>query len=142
MFFGTHTPRLDDKGRVVLPAKFRDELGEVLVITPGQDRCLFVFPMPTFEQISAEQDTREGPRGSRDNQRMLFAGASDEQPDKQGRITIPPRLREYARLERDCVVIGMRNRLEIWDAAAWQRFTDEHEDAFSDAEEGVIPGVI
>ena len=73
---------------------------------------------------------------------MFFASASDEIPDKQGRITIPPALREYAGLQRDCVVIGANTRLEIWDAAAWETYLDQQEDAFSDASEEVLPGVL
>src|SRR5690606_27659906 len=107
MFFGTYTPRLDDKGRLFLPAKFRDELTEGLVVTRGQERCLYVWSMEEFGRLT--ERLREAPvtnRGARDYVRMFFAGASDEKPDKQGRITIPPMLREYASLTRDCVVIG------------------------------------
>lgn len=143
MFFGTHTPRLDDKGRVVLPAKFRDALGEGLVITRGQDRCLYVWPRETFEKVGQDMETQAvSGRNARNFQRMLYSGASDEQPDRQGRVTIPPALREYARLQRDCVVIGNRNRVEVWDASAWEEFAREQEDAFSDSDEEVVPGVI
>ncbi len=143
MFFGTHTPRLDDKGRVVLPAKFRDALVEGLVITRGQDRCLYVWPRDEFERVSELADAQTvGGREARNFLRMLYSGASDEQPDRQGRVTIPPALREYARLERDCVVIGNRNRCEIWEAGAWEQFMAEQEDAFSEQDEAVVPGVI
>ena len=140
MFFGTHTPRLDDKGRIVLPAKFRDALLEGLVVTRGQDRCLFVWPRADFEQMTARlsQTTGRG-RNDRGYVRLLYSGASDEQPDKQGRVTIPPALREYARLERDCVVIGAMDKIEIWDAAGWEQYMADHEDAFSDLDEEVVP---
>ena len=136
MFFGTHTPRLDDKGRIVLPAKFRDALVEGLVVTRGQDRCLNVWPQAEFEQMTAKLSQTAG-RGRTDRSyvRMVYSAASDEQPDKQGRITIPPTLRDYARLERDCVVIGAMDKIEIWDAAAWQQYLADHEDAFSDLDE-------
>ena len=78
----------------------------------------------------------------RDYSRVFFASASDEEPDRQGRITIPPGLREYAGLQRDCVVIGANTRLEIWDAAAWASYLEQQEDAFSDASEEVLPGVL
>jgi MraZ protein len=142
LFLGTHSPRLDDKGRLILPAKFRDELAEGLVITKGQERCLFVFPMAEFTQI-AEQ-LRAAPmthKAARAYSRVFFASASDEVPDKQGRITIPPHLREYAGLTRDCVVIGASTRVEIWDSQAWDTYLAESEDAFSDIEEEVLPGV-
>lgn len=143
MFFGTHTPRLDEKGRLFLPAKFRDQLKEGLVITRWQERCLTVWPLPDFvaltEQLRAAPPTN---KRVRDYQRMLFAGAADEKPDKQGRITIPPMLREYAGLQRDCVVIGASNRIEVWDAGAWQTYSSEQEQAFSELAEEVLPGVI
>ncbi len=140
MFFGTHTPRLDDKGRIVLPAKFRDALVEGLVVTRGQDRCLYVWPQADFERMTAQLSQTAG-RGRTDRSyvRMIYSAASDEQPDKQGRITIPPTLRDYARLERDCVVIGAMDKIEIWDATAWQQYLADHEDAFSDLDEEVVP---
>jgi len=139
MFFGTHTPRLDDKGRIVLPAKFRDALVEGLVITRGQDRCLYVWPRADFEQMSARlsQTTGRG-RDDRSYVRLLYSGASDEQPDKQGRVTVPPTLRDYARLERDCVVIGAMDKIEIWDAGGWEQYMAEHEEAFSDLDEEAV----
>ena len=142
MFLGTHSPRLDDKGRLFLPAKFRDELAEGLVITKGQERCLFVFPMTEFTRL-AEQ-LRAAPvthKAARAYSRVFFASASDEVPDKQGRITIPPHLREYAGLSKECVVIGASTRVEIWDQAAWETYLAESEDAFADIEEEVLPGV-
>jgi MraZ protein len=143
VFFGTHTPRLDDKGRLFLPAKFRDELSEGLVITRGQERCLYVWPAAEFGRLTERiQQTPVTDRRSRDFVRMLFAGASDETPDKQGRVTIPPMLREYASLSKDCIVIGAMNRIEIWDADAWQRYSDAHEQGFADLSEEVFPGVI
>jgi MraZ protein len=143
MFLGTHLPRLDDKGRLFLPAKYRDELAGGLVITKGQDRCLYVFPPEEFTRIT--ESLRTAPvtaKAVRDYTRVLFASASDEMPDKQGRITIPPTLRAYAGLERDCAVVGMNTRLEIWDAVAWQSYLDQQEDAFSAASEEVLPGIL
>jgi MraZ protein len=140
MFFGTYTPRLDDKGRIFLPAKFRDELSEGLVITRGQERCLYVWSLDEFGKLTERMRQQPlGDRAARDYVRMFFAGASDETPDKQGRITVPPMLRDYASLSRDCVVIGAMNRIEIWDAAAWQAYSDQQEQAFSDLSEDVFP---
>ena len=143
MFLGTHTPRLDDKGRLILPAKYRDDLAGGLVLTKGQERCLFVFPTDEFTRIT--EALRTAPvtaKAVRDYSRVFFASASDEVPDKQGRITIPPGLRDYAALARDCVVIGVNTRLEIWDAAAWDSYREQQEDVFSDASEEVLPGVL
>jgi MraZ protein len=142
MFLGTHAPRLDDKGRLFLPAKFRDELAEGLVITKGQERCLYVWPMVEFARITEQM--RNAPvtsKAARDYMRVLFAGASDEVPDKQGRITIPPALREYAGLTRDCTVIGANTRVEIWDTAAWEAYLSHQEQAFAELSEEVLPGL-
>jgi MraZ protein len=143
LFLGTHTPRLDEKGRLFLPAKYRDELEPGLVLTKGQERCLYVFPLPEFGRIT--EALRTAPvtaKSVRDYSRVFFASASDETPDKQGRVTIPAALRDYAGLQRDCVVIGANTRLEIWDAEAWTSYLDQQEDAFSDASEEVLPGVL
>jgi MraZ protein len=117
MFLGTHEPKLDEKGRLILPARFRDELADGLVITKGQENCLYVFPASEFALIT--ERLRQAPvtqKNSRDYLRVMFAGAHDEVPDNQGRITIPTALRTYATLEKNCVVIGANTRLEIWDA--------------------------
>src|SRR5712671_1154239 len=107
MFLGTHAPRLDEKGRLILPAKYREELAGGLVITKGQERCLYVFP-----------------------------------PEEFARITVPPALRAYAGLQRDCVVIGANTRLEIWDTQAWETYLAAQEDSFADAAEEVLPGIL
>ncbi|HVV31490.1 MAG TPA: division/cell wall cluster transcriptional repressor MraZ [Mycobacteriales bacterium] len=139
MFMGTYALRLDDKGRLVLPAKWRGELGEGLVITKGQERCLFVFPQAEFLRIS--ESVRSAPvtaKNLRNYGRVLFASGSDETPDKQGRITVPPALRVYAGLARECVVIGVGSRAEVWDAAAWESFLEAHEEEFADINEEVL----
>ena len=142
VFLGTHQPRLDDKGRLFLPAKFREQLAEGLVVTKGQERCLYVWPAAEFARIT--EQLRQAPvtsKAARDYMRVLFAGASDELPDKQGRITIPPPLRAYAGLTRDCVVIGANARVEIWDAQAWADYEAEQEQRFAEIGEEVLPGV-
>jgi MraZ protein len=132
MFLGTHTPRLDDKGRLILPAKFRDELAGGVVITKGQERCLYVFPMPEFQRIAGQ--LREAPvtnKSARAYSRVFFASAHDE---------IPAHLREYAALDRELVVIGASTRVEIWDKQSWDDYLSASEDEFADIEEGVLPG--
>ena len=142
MFLGTFTPKLDDKGRLILPSKFRDDLAEGLVITRGQERCLYVFSESEFAQM--HDRIREAPitsKQGRDYLRVFLSGAHAETPDKQGRVTVPAALRQYASLDRDLAVSGAGSRAEIWDAEAWQRYLAEQESAFADIEEEVIPGM-
>lgn len=143
MFLGTHSPRLDEKGRLFLPAKYREELAGGVVITKGQERCLYVFPQAEFARITAALSSAPvTAKAVRDYSRVFFASASDEVPDKQGRVTIPPGLRDYAGLNRDCAVIGANTRLEIWDAQAWVSYEADQNEAFSAASEEVLPGVL
>lgn len=134
MFLGTHTPRLDEKGRLILPAKFRDQLSEGVVITKGQERCLFVFTAAAFDAKAASQD-QPTTKAERDHLRIFFASAFDEVPDRTGRVTVPPGLRTYAGLSKECVVIGANTHLEIWDAATWRSYEAAQEQAFADQEE-------
>lgn len=138
MFLGTFTQKLDDKGRLILPAKFRDELGQGLVITRQAERCLAIWPTTVFE--AEVERTAAGPSTSqriREYQRMVASGASDESPDLQGRITVPQSLRGYAGLAREIVVIGAVNRLEVWDAERWAEYSARKEEAFADLDEEV-----
>jgi MraZ protein len=142
MFLGTHSPRLDDKGRLILPAKFREQLEEGVVVTRGQERCLYVFPVAEFERLAVQ--LRQAPvtsKQARDYLRVFLSGASDEQVDKQGRVTIPAALRTYAGLDRDCAVIGAGERVEIWDAVAWDGYLAEQEQVFAEQAEEVVPGL-
>jgi MraZ protein len=142
VFLGTHTPKLDEKGRIFLPAKLRDGLADGLVITRGQDRCLAIWPVADF--VEQTQQLRNAPSSSkqvRDYQRMLASGASDETLDKQGRLTIPAPLRTYAGLDKDVVVVGAINRVEVWDAAAWQTYSEAQETEFAEMNDDVFPGL-
>lgn len=143
MFMGTHTPRLDAKGRLALPARFRSDLADGVVITKGQERCLYAFPLTEFNRLTAALSTAPlTARGVRDYTRVFFGSAFPDVPDGQGRITLPAALRTYAGLTKDCAVVGANTRVEIWDAAAWDAFLAESEPAFSDSVEEVIPGVL
>lgn len=141
-FFGTYTPRLDDKFRLFLPAKFRPRLEHGVVLTKGQEKCIYGW---TPEAFGAFTDRiRETPFTNREVRkfvRLLYGGASSETPDKQGRISIPPVLREYASLERDVTVIGAMDRIEIWDSGRWAEFLEANEDAYSDMSDEVMPGI-
>lgn len=111
------------------------------MITKGQERCLYVFPIAEFQRIAAQLS--QAPmthKAARAYSRVFFASAHDETPDKQGRVTIPGHLREYAGLERDLVVIGASTRVEIWDRQAWDDYLEASEDDFAGIEEGVLPG--
>ena len=140
MFLGTYTPKLDEKGRLILPAKFRSRLAPGLVMTRGQERCLFLLPMDEFRRMYDQ--IRQAPvtsKQARDYLRVFLSGASDEIPDKQGRVSIPAPLRAYAGLDRDVAVIGAGTRVEIWDAQAWETYLAEQESAYSDTAEEVFP---
>jgi MraZ protein len=142
VFLGTYAPKLDEKGRVILPAKFRDELAGGMVVTRGQERCLYVFSQREFESI--HEKMRQAPvssKQSRDFMRLFLSGANQETPDKQNRVTIPANLREYAALDRDLTVIGAGNRAEIWDTEAWNTYYENTESDFVNTTEEVIPGL-
>lgn len=141
MFSGTFKPKLDDKGRLVLPAKFRDAMGDGLVITRGQDRSIDVRTKADFDVFAEKfQNASQTDGRLRAYGRMLFALASEQVPDKQGRITVTPELRDYSAIERDCVVIGIYNRIEIWEPQAWADYTAAQEAEFSDVQEEIFPG--
>jgi MraZ protein len=120
---GAHSYQLDPKGRVSLPARFREALGDGCWLTIGQDRCLFVFPRAEWERRSQEvsssplSDTR-----GRAYARMFFANSDQARVDGQGRLTIPQRLRDAVDIAKEVVVLGVRDRIEIWDRAAWERY--------------------
>lgn len=142
MFLGTYSPRLDEKGRLILPAKFREQLEAGVVVTRGQEHCLYLFPADEFERLANQ--LRQAPvtsKQARDYMRVFLSGASDEVPDRQGRITIPQSLRTYAGLTRDLAVIGAGHRVEIWDSTAWETYLAEQEQVFAEQADEVVPGL-
>ena len=142
MFLGSYAPKLDEKGRVILPAKFRDELSGGLVLTRGQEHCIYVFSMSEFQAL--HEKIRQAPvadKRARDYLRVFLSGASDEEPDRQNRVTIPQPLRTYAGLEHDLTVIGAGNRAEIWATPKWEAYLADDESSFADTSEEVIPGL-
>lgn len=143
MFFGTHALRMDEKGRVALPARFRERLADGLVMTRGQENCVSVFALPEFTRRSEELSRvpSTGPR-MRDYQRLLYSAADDPIPDKQGRVVVNVELRRYAGLERDCVAVGSNTHFEIWDSEAWRRFLDDREPLFARMDSEVVPGLV
>lgn len=142
MLLGTHTPKLDEKGRLILPAKFREELAEGVVITRGQERCLYLFSAKEFSStLDKLKNAPLSVKQARDYMRVFLSGASDETPDKQGRVLVPTLLRDYASLTRELVIIGVGSRAEIWDAETWKTYLETHEDGFASTAEEVIPGL-
>jgi len=142
VFLGTYAPRLDEKGRIILPAKFADDLADGVVMTRGQERCIYVFSAAEF--ASMHERIRQAPVTSREARnflRVFLSGAHAETPDKQRRVTIPPALRTYAGLDRELTVAGVGTRLEIWDTNAWQEYMASEEPAFADIAGEVIPGL-
>lgn len=144
MFLGTHHPKLDDKGRLTLPAKFRDDLAGGVVITKGQDRSLAVWPAAEFADYAGR--IREASRSdarARAYSRVFFSSAFDQVPDRQGRVTIPQALRDYANLAVDAgaVVVGNHATVEIWNADEWERYLEAQEPQFADLSEEVVPGL-
>jgi MraZ protein len=142
MLLGTYAPKLDDKGRLILPAKFRDEFAGGLVMARGQERCLYVFSERRFEEFherltQAPISSREG----RDYTRLLLSGAHQERPDSQHRVTIPPILRGYAGLDRELTVIGAGSRVEIWSTTAWEEYYASVESDYANTGQEVIPGL-
>lgn len=140
MFVGTHFPRLDEKGRLFLPARFRDDLVDGFVLTTGQEGCLFGYSRKEFVAMGESLNTGlSATEEERDFAREFFGSASDETPDRQGRVTIPAPLRDYAHLTRDVAVVGVSTRLEIWDAETWQRRRSAQTPAYSSARGGPVP---
>ena len=142
MFLGTHTPKADEKGRIILPAKFRPGLAEGVVLTKGQDRSLVLWPIAEFEAAAARvREASQSNAAVRAYSRVLFSSAFDQIPDRQGRITVPPALREYAGLERECVVVGNHHTVEIWDEQAWNEYLLTQDEQFADLSQEVVPGL-
>jgi MraZ protein len=143
MFLGTYTPKLDDKGRLTLPAKFREALAGGLMVTKSQDHSLAVYPRAEFEKLAerASAASRSNPE-ARAFLRYLAAATDEQHPDAQGRITLTADHRQYADLSKDCVVIGSIEYLEIWDAQAWQAYQQTHEENFSSASDDTLRDII
>ena len=126
MFIGEHQHSLDEKGRIIIPSKFRADLGLEFVMTKGLDNCLFLYPKSEWEIL--EEKLKKLPLTSKDARafvRFFFSGASESTLDKQGRVLIPGNLREHSRLDKDAVIIGVSTRIEIWSKDHWDDYIDE-----------------
>jgi MraZ protein len=139
MFMGEYQHSLDDKGRVIIPAKFREDLGEKFVVTRGLDNCLFVYPLSQWKLL--EEKIRELPTSHADTRafvRMFFSGAIEAELDKQGRIVIPQHLREHAKIEKDLYIIGVSTKVEIWSKAAWEGYSTQAQQSYEAIAETIV----
>jgi MraZ protein len=129
MFLGEYEHSLDEKGRLAIPARFREELGEIVYVTRGFDRCLMGFTREKWEELSQQvSQLAVGARDARDLRRLLFSNAAELQPDRQGRILIPQNLREYANLGEQVILAGLSTYFEIWSSERWQEVLDKIDD--------------
>ncbi|WP_096154734.1 MULTISPECIES: division/cell wall cluster transcriptional repressor MraZ [Bacillus] len=139
MFMGEYHHTVDAKGRMIIPAKFRENLGESFVITRGLDQCLFGYPMSEWKTV--EEKLKQLPLTKKDARaftRFFFSGATECELDKQGRVNISSPLLQYAQLDKECVVIGVSNRIEIWSKDKWESFVEDSEESFAEIAENLV----
>ena len=136
MFMGEYEHSLDAKGRLFLPAKFREQLGECFVITKGLDECLFIYTQAEWKLM--EEKLHSLPLAKKEARafvRFFFSGATELEADKQGRILLPQNLRTHASLEKEIVVVGVASRIEVWDKVKWQAYAEASDEVVSDIAE-------
>ncbi|WBW49275.1 division/cell wall cluster transcriptional repressor MraZ [Peptoniphilus equinus] len=136
MLIGEYRHSLDAKQRVIIPAKFREELNENFIITKGLDNCLFIYPATEWEKI--ETKLKSLPLTNRDVRsflRTFYAGAVSESLDRQGRVVLPQNLRDHAHIDKDVVIIGVSTRVEIWDLKTWEAYNAEQSMSYEDIAE-------
>lgn len=139
MFTGEYQHTLDGKGRVIIPSKLRDGLGDRFIITRGLDQCLFVYP--NSEWVRLEQKLKQLPFTKSDSRaftRLFFSGAMELEADKQGRILIPTNLREYAGIEKEVMFIGVSNRVEVWSEESWKNYFGEANENYEELAEKLV----
>ena len=133
MLMGEYQHKMDNKGRVIIPAKFRDELGDKFVATRGLDNCLFIYPMNEWSVLEKKLSSLPiTSRNARTFTRFFFSGATECELDKQGRMSIPNNLRDFAALQKDIVIIGLSSRIELWAKENWDDYLDKAEDSTED----------
>lgn len=126
MFYGEYQHTVDPKGRVIMPSKFRDGLGEKFILTKGLDNCLFVYSMEEWSNLEAKlKNLPLSNADARSFVRFFFSGATECEVDKQGRILIPQNLREYAGLDKEIYIIGVSTRVEVWDKTKWEGYNGD-----------------
>ena len=139
MFMGEYHHNVDNKGRLIVPAKFREDLGDMFILTRGLDQCLFGYPINEWKLL---EDKLKGlpltKKDARAFTRFFFSGATECELDKQGRINIPAPLLQYANLDKECVVLGVSNRIEIWSKDLWEDYFLKSEESFAEIAENMI----
>ncbi|MDA9428843.1 Cell division protein MraZ [Enterococcus mundtii 1A] len=139
MLMGEFRHNIDAKGRLIVPSKLREELGEQFVLTRGLDGCLFGYPMSEWNALESKlNDMPLAKKDARTFVRFFYSAATECELDKQGRINIPNTLRNYATITKECVIVGVSNRIEIWDEAKWQEFSEAAEENFNEIAENMI----
>lgn len=139
MLIGEFQHNIDTKGRLIMPAKFRPDLGQVFIITRGLDGCLFGFPMEAWEKI--QEKLKQLPLAKKDARkftRFFYSAATEVEFDKQGRINLPSNLIEFAKIDKECRVIGVSDRIEIWSSELWEEFAEDAQDNFEEIAEEMI----
>jgi len=139
MFLGEYQHSLDNKGRITIPARFREELGETFIATKGLDNCLFLYPMSEWKSVEQKLKSLPFTRGDvRAFVRFFFAGACECETDKQGRILLPAGLREYAGIDREVVIIGVGNRVEVWSEENWRGYSQNAGASYEEISEKLV----
>ena len=142
MFMGEYHHTIDEKGRITIPSKLRDELGDNFIITKGLDGCLFVYPKEEWNNIAKKYNELPNTKDARNYLRFFLSGAIECEFDKQGRVNITPPLIKYADLIKDCVIIGVNDRLEIWNSERFNNFLIENEESISDIADNLFASTI
>ena len=135
MFMGEYHHTIDEKGRITIPSKIREQLGHDFIITRGLDKCLFIYPKVEWENVINKYRELPNTKDARNFMRFFLSGATTNEFDKQGRISIPSPLTDYAHLEKECVVIGVNDRIEIWSKEAFDNYLNESIDNVSEIAE-------
>jgi mraZ protein len=139
VFMGEHQHSIDDKGRLTIPSKFREALGATFIVTRGLDNCLFIYPMSEWSIL--EQKLKALPLMKSDARaftRFFFSGATECELDKQGRVNLPKHLCEYAKLDKECMVLGVSSRVEIWSKETWAGYYEQSEQTFNEIAEKLV----
>lgn len=136
MFMGEYHHNLDSKGRLIIPAKFRDQIGDEIIFTRGMEGCIFGYPQAEWQKIEAKLAKLPlTQRSARKFTRLFYSGAMETEFDKQGRVNLTATLKKHADLIKECVIVGVSNRIEIWSEDRWQKFADEADDNYDDIAE-------
>lgn len=139
MLMGEFHHTIDSKGRVIMPAKFRADLGDTFILTRGMDGCLFGYPMAKWQEIEQKLDSLPlNKKDARAFVRFFYSAATENEVDKQGRINIATPLFKFAKLQRNCVIVGVSDRIEIWDEARWEEVNQEAEENFDEISENLM----